>query len=119
MSFFSGFGGVLGLMCAEFQSDWSFSVSTLYRLPLGSVASMSRKIDRNRVATWSSNRRPNGQVPVVSMSMEQTLGMKISAARLSGIFLPLGFQESSGIRISWNRTFLTRGNASMADDGIL
>ena len=76
------------------------------------LAFMSRKTERKRVATWSSGRRPKGQVPVVSMSMAQTLGMKISTARLrAGSLSCFGFQESSGMFSSWNRHFLTRGKA--------
>jgi len=61
------------------------------------VALISKNVDGKRVATWSSRRRPNGQVPVVSMSIEFTLGMKMSMARRNGIGNPFLFQESSGM----------------------
>ena len=75
---------------------------------------MSRNSDRNRVATWSSSRRPNGQVPVVSMSIAQTLGMKISNGRRSGMSTSERFHESSGIRSSWKISFRPRGKAAAA-----
>ena len=77
-------------------------------------AFMSRKIDRKRVATWSSGRRPNGQVPFVSMSIASTFGMKISNGRFSGMLRCFGFQESSGMFSVWKKHFFTRGNASVA-----
>ena len=76
---------------------------------------MSRNRERNRVATWSSSRRPNGQVPVVSMSMAQTFGTKISNGRRSGMSSLCLFHESSGIRSCWKITFRLRGNAVAAD----
>jgi Resolvase, N terminal domain len=85
-----------GSIGAPFQRVGSFNNSTWYLLPLR-VAPMSRNIDRKRVATWSSKRRPKGQVPVVSISIEFTFGMKMSTGRRSGIGNPFLFQESSGM----------------------
>src|SRR4029077_9680715 len=111
LSFFSGLGGVFGSIGALFHSAGSLSRSTWYFLPLR-LAFISKNVDRKRVATWSSRRRPNGHVPVVSISIELTFGMKISTARRNGIGNPFLFQESSGILSSWNRILLTRGKAS-------
>src|SRR5215470_12906903 len=55
------------------------------------------RLDRSRVATWSSRRRPKGHVPVVSISMAHTFGTKISSGRLRGMFRPFLFQVLSGM----------------------
>lgn len=64
---FEGIGRCLRLDGRLIHNDWSLSDSSSYFLPLN-WPSMSRNIDRNVVATRSSGRRPNGQVPVVSIS---------------------------------------------------
>src|SRR4029077_12523165 len=111
LSFFSGLGGVFGSIGAPFHSPGSLRRSTWYLFPL-KLALMSKNVDRKRVATWSSSRRPNGHVPVVSISIEFTFGMKMLTARRNGIGNPFLFQESSGMLSSWNRILLTRGKAS-------
>jgi len=49
------------------------------------------------------------------MSIAHTLGTKISNGRLSGMFSPFGFHESSGMLSSWKIVFLARGNAAIAE----
>src|SRR5262249_26097357 len=100
LSLWSGLGGVFGVMGAASHSACWPSVSTLQALPPQPLF-MSRKVERNRVATWSSGRRPNGHVPVVSMSIALTFGMNTSKVRRSGMSRCFGFQESSGMLSSW------------------